>query len=187
MTAEALNKTLEEEELLPKVGTVDKTIGESKMDNDIGLMFPSELVREHPAFPILYDYAKEGCPVDCGPNWTEEHILRALQRGNHPSAADPDAIEVLRQETDQKVRNKYARVVKWKDIKDDIPPTLKISPVAMIPHKSKKFRVILDLSFNLKYERQVYQSVNETTTKLAPPQSMEQLGKVLRRIIATMA
>lgn len=182
-----LQQILKEEELLPNVGKANEDIGESKTDYEIGLMHPSAKARAHPAFPILYDYATKGCPVDCGPAWTPIHIRRALERGNHPSALEPEAVEALKQETQEKVNNKYARVVKWKDIKNNIPPTLKVSPVAMIPHKSKKYRTILDLSFNLRYERQKYESVNETTTKLAPPQAMEQLGKALRRIITTMA
>ena len=37
-------------------------------------------------------------------------------------------------------------MVKWKDIKDAPPANLKTSPIVMIPHKSRKYRTILDLS-----------------------------------------
>ena len=97
------------------------------------------------------------------------------------------AVIQLREETKDKVHHGYARVVKWKDIKDDIPPQLKISPVAMIPHKSKKFRCILDLSFALYHKGQRLSSVNESTTKLAKPEAMVQLGLSLKRIISVMA
>ena len=77
-------------------------------------------------------------------------------------------------------------MVKWGDIKKNIPPRLKISPVAMIPHKSKQFRCILDLSFTLRHNGIKYSSVNERTPKMARPEAMAQLGKVVRRIIQLM-
>ena len=57
----------------------------------------------------------------------------------------------------------------------------------MIPHKSRAFRCILDLSFLLKVLGQHYKSVNETTNKQAPQESMAQLGSALKRIIAQVA
>ena len=57
----------------------------------------------------------------------------------------------------------------------------------MIPHKSKKFRAILDLSFCIEHDNQTYKSVNDATTPLAPQQSMGQLGKILKRLISSMA
>jgi hypothetical protein len=67
------------------------------------------------------------------------------------------------------------------------PPKLKISPVAMIPHKSKPYQCILDLSFTLYDKSVAYSSVNETTNKQSLPQSMVQLGLCIQRMIATMA
>ena len=43
-----------------------------------------------------------------------------------------------------------ARIVAWDNIKDNPPRELEISPIAAIPHKSKAFCSILDLSFWLK-------------------------------------
>jgi hypothetical protein len=67
-----------------------------------------------------------------------------------------------------------------------IPLILK-RPAAMIPHKSRAFRCILDLSFLLKLLGQHYKSVNETTNKQASQESMAQLGSALKRIIAQVA
>ena len=36
-----------------------------------------------------------------------------------------------------KMKNRYARVVRFGDIRHKLPTKLKISPVAMIPHKKK--------------------------------------------------
>jgi len=38
-------------------------------------------------------------------------------------------------------------IVSWEDIKDNSHPNLKISPLAAVPHKSKLFYTILDLSY----------------------------------------
>eukprot|EP00957_Ditylum_brightwellii_P042081 3187166-Ditylum_brightwellii.AAC.1 len=111
-------------------------------------------------------------PRDCRPSWSREHIIKAIQHGPHKSARSKEAIATLHEETTEKIRNGFARVVKYGDIKNNLPHNLKVSPVACIPHKSKSFRVILDLSFNLRDGRTIHSSVNETTTKQAAPESM---------------
>ena len=57
----------------------------------------------------------------------------------------------------------------------------------MIPHKSKAFRCILDLSFNITVNGHKLNSVNDSTTKHAPPEAMTQLGHALKRIVALVA
>ena len=177
----AIQAALNKEDTFPQERPVQEEIGK------IGLMWPREEALDHEAAPLLLNYATAGCPVDCGPNWTSEHILAALKRGAHMSAKLKDAIHALHEETAEKVKHGYSRVVKWKDIKDALPPALKLSPVAMIPHKSRLFRCILDLSFQLKHNGKNLPSVNSETTKKAPQQSMAQLGLVLKRIIALLA
>jgi len=49
----------------------------------------------------------------------------------------------------EKVAQGEAEIFKWDDIKDAPHPNLKISPLAAVPHKSRLFLVILDLSFQL--------------------------------------
>ena len=152
-----------------------------------GLMCPQPpYAMTHAATPLLMRYATHGCPVDCGKNWSRDHILLMLRRGPHQSALARKAMIQLRHETLEKRKHGYARVVKWGDIKNDIPPNLKISPVAMIPHKSKPYRCILDLSFGLEHNGITYPSVNELTNKLANQLSMGQLGFVVWRLINVM-
>ena len=110
-----------------------------------------------------------------------------MERGPHQSAEGKAATIQLWEETADKVKQGYARVVKWKEIKNNMPKKLKISPVAMIPHKSKQFRCILDLSATLHHRGNKYLSVNDTTNKLSLAELMVQLGQSLKRIIATMA
>lgn len=151
-----------------------------------GLMWPRGLAKQHPAAPLLQDYNKNGCPVDIGKAWSKEHILNALKRGPHISAKDPLPAKVLRKETMEKVKEGYAKIVKWQEIKNNIPPNLKISPVAMIPHKSRLFRAILDLSFQLRVDGKKLPSVNLATIINAPQKAMAELGFVLKRIIYQM-
>ena len=169
---------------IPSEIPVKDTIGKSHL----GLMCPQlPYAVGHDAIPLLQGYSNDGCPVDCGEDWLAEHIELMLERGPHRSAMGKQAVRQLRKETEDKVKHSYARVVKWGDIKKNIPPRLKISPVAMIPHKSKLFRCILDLSFILFHNGVKYSSVNERTRKMARPEAMAQLGKVVRRIIQLMA
>ena len=57
----------------------------------------------------------------------------------------------------------------------------------MIPHKSRLFRAILDLSFYLRRKGEQYKSVNDTTIKMAHKEATDQLGKALQRMITKLA
>ena len=149
-------------------------------------MHPSGPALEHPASEMLLNYADEGCPVDCGKNWTHEHIEAALLHGPHKSATSLEVM-VLQEETASKVDAGFAQVVRYGDIRDLLPPSLKILPIAGVPHKSCQFRWILDLSFQLLWNGKKLPSVNSATTVQSKHQSMTQLGQVLKRIIALMA
>ena len=136
---------------------------------------------------MLKNYAKHGCPVDCGPDWSKDQILEVLKYGAHPTARQGEALKCLRMEAQDKEREGFVHIHKWGDIKDSLPPNFKLSPVAMIPHKSRKFRAILDLSFHLRTANSAYKSVNETTNKHSTQEAMDELGKALQRILARMA
>jgi hypothetical protein len=93
----------------------------------------------HPAAATLLQYATGGCPVKSGSPWTKEEIIAAIERGNHISAQQPEAIAFHMAQVEEKVKNNQCRIVLWDDIKDNIPPQLKVSPLAMVPHKSVPF------------------------------------------------
>ena len=149
-------------------------------------MWPTGPARDHPAAKLLDSYATNGCPVDCGPDWSRIQIEDALKYGAHPSAQAPEALACLVEETKTKVEEGFAKVVTYRDIKKNLPRKLKLSPIAMIPHKSRKFRAILDLSFTLRASKEPTASVNDRTTKLAPAAAMNELGNVIKRILATI-
>ena len=64
---------------------------------------------------------------------------------------------------------------------------MEISPLAMVPHKSRLFRAILDLSFSLKMSTHQIPSVNESTEKTSPNGTLDQMGTVLPQVIAAVA
>jgi hypothetical protein len=112
----------------------------------------------------------------------------AVERGPHISALDPATIAQLKGEIADKVRVGQCKVVEWDSIKDNPPEQLKISPLAMIPHKSRQFRAILDLSFRLKLKTGVtIPSVNESTNLEAPAGAIDQMGHALQRITHAFA
>ena len=133
-------------------------------------MCPRGLALHHPAAKTLLSYATQGCPVHTGQPWKLEWIEEAIRRGPHVSALVPEAIKQHRLEVEEKVRKGQAKVVDWEHLKGQgIPAQLKVSPLAMIPHKSKQFRAILDLSFGVKLKSgERVPSVNDSTTLQAP-------------------
>ncbi len=116
-----------------------------------------------------------------------EQLEAAVERGPHSSALVPEAMKQHAEELEIKIQKGQAKVMLWDDLKKNPPPQLKMSPFAMIPHKSKPFRGILDLSFILKMRDYDLLSVNDRTARTAPPESLDQLGHELARIICAVA
>jgi hypothetical protein len=153
-----------------------------------GLMAPSGKVLNHPAAPLLLELATVGCQADVGEGWTLAMLEAAITKGSHPSAMEPEAAAQLREETLEKVAQGYARLVNWSELRRAPPKNLKISPIAAIPHKSRGYRMILDLSHGVRMGDVRHPSVNEATNpNLAPADSMAELGNVLPRLIYAVA
>jgi len=152
-----------------------------------GLVAPRGRACDHPAAPLLVEYSKIGCPVSTGRDWTLEELEAAVEQGPHRSALEPDAIAQMQIEAREKVAQGFANIYLWEDLKKELPPSLKLSPLAMIPHKSRKYRAILDLSFALRVNGYHLPSVNEASEKCAPMEAMDQLGTALPRIIEALA
>ena len=152
-----------------------------------GHMFPRGRALRHKAGPLLLQYATHGCPVDCGRDWTAEEMAAAIAKGPHLSAANPGAAAQFRAEALAKARQGLCSIVRWADIEADPPKRLKVSPLAAVPHKSRAWRAILDLSFGLTVRGRQLPSVNESTTPLAPPEALDQMGAALPRLIEALA
>ena len=59
-------------------------------------------------------------------------------------------MEFLLNETAEKAKNDYAKVVIYGDIRHNLPKNIKISPVSMIPHKVRCSAAFSICHFNLK-------------------------------------
>jgi hypothetical protein len=140
---------------------------------------PSGLALHHSAAELLKERATYGCPTCTGKPWTLAEMQEAVDRGPHQSALTDKAIAQFKGGVEEKVRIGQAILVAWDFIKDNPPPELKITPIAAIPHKSKQYCSILDLSF--------LPSVNTTTVKNAPKGAIDQLGHSLTCIIHAFA
>jgi len=99
-------------------------------------MFPHPSTSHHPAYPILLNFAHNGCPVDCGPKWSLKQLQDAVNQGNHPSAQTPEAITCLHKEMLKKVKQGFDKIIPWSKFEKSHPPNLKISPLVAVPHKS---------------------------------------------------
>ena len=138
-----------------------------------GLMCPRWRAEQHPAAPMLRQYAKHGCPVSVEDDWTLEMLDAAVAQGPPASALKDDAIEQMQSEAREKESQGFAKIFKWKDLRKNPPRSLKLLPLAMIPHKSRKYRVILDLSFALMMMGRLLLSVNDATRRQAPEEAMD--------------
>ena len=147
----------------------------------------TQVLSRHPAAPLLLSYTAFGCPVDCGPHWTRTQQDAAIQRGPHPSATKPKAAAVCRTKALERARDGCCRIVKWNDIRKNPPTNLKISPIAAIPHKSRLYRMILDLYFTIKTPGAPISVNDASNASLAPQHAMFELGNVIPRIIHTLA
>ena len=150
-------------------------------------MCPTGPALNHPAAPVLLKYATDGCPVDCGADWSLEKLDEAVAYAAHPSAEAPEATKALHEEVMEKVTDGYVDLIPWDVLRKNPPKQLKISPIAAIPHKSRDFRMILDLSFVLKNRQHVEKSINDYTQLLSDHKSMVQLGQSLPRLIWHLA
>ena len=128
-------------------------------------MCPRMRTLDHSAAPMLKEYASQGCPVDGGRNWTAEELEAAVEKGPHSSSLEPDAIEQIQREAREKAKQGCAKIYTWEWLRENLHkhPQLKLSPLAMIPHKSRKYRASLDLPYELLVSGCLLPSVNDAT------------------------
>ena len=131
----AIHVAFYKEETMPK-----ETELKAEIVKKAHLVIPWKEAMAHVAADLIMSYKKYVCPTYCGPKWTKEHIEAAILKGSHPLAHFPAALQYLLKETDEKVKNGYAKVMRYGYIMHALPSKLKCSSVAMIPHKSKSFR-----------------------------------------------
>ena len=87
-------------------------------------------------------------------------------------------------ETKVKVESKRGRLVIYDDVKDNLPKQIAVSPISTIPHKSKAFRLILELSFALRLIPHVHvPSINKNSDQKALGFPIDNIGNSLMRLI----
>ena len=79
----------------------------------------------------------------------------------------------IQKEARKKEAQGFAKIYKWDKLKKELPSPLKLLPLAMIPHKSRKYRAILDLSFALKLAGYELPSFNDATDSCAPKEAID--------------
>ncbi len=149
---------------------------------------PSGLALIQPTAELLKEWATYGCPAQTRKPWTQELMQAVVDRSPHCLALSYNAIAHFRAEVNEKVISRQAKLVMWDSIKNNPLVELKISPIATIPHKSKIFCSILNLSFHLQLKQGgIVPLVNATTIKTAPKGAIDQLGHSLTQIIHAFA
>jgi hypothetical protein len=121
-----------------------------------------------------------------------------VARGGHPTARAKDAIALVHEDVEYQVQAGFSQVVFWEDIKNDLHPNFKVSPVAVVPQPNQQGRIILDLSFPVRCQnpktRQrhrmgetIQASMNDTTEARAPLEAVKAIGQVLPNLFQFMA
>ena len=85
-------------------------------------------VQQHSTYKLLQDYATNGCPVNCGPDWSHNQIMEVLRYGTHLSAQHGEALKCLEVEAMEKEREGFVHIFKWKDLKEKIHQNLNSPP-----------------------------------------------------------
>jgi hypothetical protein len=161
----------------------------------LSLMQPQVYVQGHPFVPTLLEW-QSGVPVDCGPDWSDAALDAAIFKGNHISAMTPDAIKLVRDDVGYQVDAGFCSIVPWDILRSNRPPSLKISPLAVVPQIGRRGRMILDLSFDVRQPKPkgsrkmgpvLQHSVNKTTNVVVPEIPVRALGTVLPKLFRFMA
>ena len=162
-------------------------------------MAPSARVDFHPFVETLKEW-ETGVPVDCGEAWDWDTVEAAVAQGAHRSATSPESIALVKEDVAYQVQAGYAEIVRWEDLRRLRPKNLKVSPLAVVPQRNRRGRMILDLSFAVRRQTPrgqrrkrnidgdiLQESVNDTTVKQAPDGPVKELGNVLPRVLDFMA
>ena len=82
------------EELIRPDGVIDGKL--------LGLVFPRLRARRHPAANLLLQYARVGCLVSVGHDWTPDEMESVVTKCPHSSALEYDAISKIQVEAREK-------------------------------------------------------------------------------------
>ena len=95
----------------------------------------------------------------------QKKVTMAIKKGPHKSAMKPDAMAQFAAEAEAKQIKWQRKIVLWDNIRHRPPKQLKVSPLAAVLHKSRKWRAILVLSFCIQLKAGEIMLVNEASKK----------------------
>ena len=116
------------------------------------LMAPTAFVDFHPFTETLREW-ETGVPVDCGAPWDWATIEAAVDKGAHSSATTDESLALIEEDVAYQVKAGYARIISWEDLQRLRPRNLKVSPLAVVPQRNRRGRMILDLAFAVRRGR----------------------------------
>jgi hypothetical protein len=76
-----------------------------------------------------------------------------VEQGAHKSATSEESIKLVQEDVAYPVKAGYAEVIAWRDHQKLRPKQLKISPLAVVPQRNRRGRMILDLLFAARARR----------------------------------
>ena len=125
--------------------------------------------------------------MDVGRNRSLEELEAAVEKGPHSSALEPMQLSRSRLRR-EKVKQGLAKIYtgEWLKNYTNTPSLNSRHYLAMIPHKSRKYRVILDLSYQLLVAGYLLPSVNGVKKECALEEATPQIGSVLSHIIEAL-
>lgn len=188
----------------PEIGDLGSTTsGTYATRKRKSLMQPQDLAeRLLPAedFRRLQRFATEGCPTNCGPDWTEEVIQAARKAGPHVSACTPENVELIWDDIGYQEEAGFVRVIPESQLfpEGEPPPKrLKISRAAVVPQVNRRGRIILNLSAEVdlgvrratgrrRWKRLSHPSVNDTTQDAAEQEAVKALGTAVASMLLFM-
>ena len=135
-------------------------------------------------FTKLWEFANHRVPTDCGEDWTQDMINRALEAGPHPSATTPIRVTLLWEDVAYQEAAKFVKIIPESVLfVHKTPKDLKVSRVAVVPQTNHWDRIILNLLAEVKFpetrrkRQRVHPSVNETTKLRRTKQPLGNWGK----------
>eukprot|EP00957_Ditylum_brightwellii_P078955 6003876-Ditylum_brightwellii.AAC.1 len=103
-----IDETVDRYNCIPNKGSIKLTISKYK-----GLMWPCTFAENYLERNRLEQCTTEGCPMDCGHDWTTEQIEKALCHGPHKSAQSKEAATFIHKEREEETKNGYAKVITY--------------------------------------------------------------------------
>jgi hypothetical protein len=90
---------------------------------------------------------------------------------------DPDSMALVHKDIQYQVEAGFCQIFIWQEVQRQQTKNLKIAPIAVIPQRDWRGRIILDLSFPVypqdrKNRKSLQDDVNAMTAKLAPNDPM---------------